>query len=68
MVKIEKLADLLAKHQPIFGDVDGVPDGMVRCNWTDCGFMITAGDWYDWQEMFARHQAIVVAAFLEPQP
>ncbi len=64
-------ARLLARHAPIFDDVDGVPPGTVRCNWITCGFGITVqpeesfdGDDYWWHARFAEHQAAVLSEAL----
>lgn len=60
----EQIARTLSKHQPICEDVDEIPEGYIGCDSVDCGFMVEAGEWYDWLDAFAAHQASVLAPLI----
>lgn len=58
-----RVIELLTRHSMIGDDVDDVPEGTLRCNWTDCDFSIAELDEDEMhnREAFAEHQHDVLA-------
>jgi hypothetical protein len=57
-----KLTRLLKSHVALDDTFDGVPEGHMMCNWTECGFTVEADEDDHWRDEFAEHVTAVLVA------